>query len=52
MNDKSDLDGWLKGLSQIVNETLWRDWDPCDVNDEQNTKAATFSEDANTPLTD
>ena len=38
MSDKSDLDGWLQGLSQIVNETLWRDWDPSDVNDEADTK--------------
>lgn len=27
-----ELDRWLKGLSQIISEVLWRDWDPMDVN--------------------
>ncbi|MFC7290453.1 hypothetical protein [Hirschia litorea] len=29
-----ELDRWLKGLSQIVGEVLWRDWDPMDVNED------------------
>ncbi len=29
-----ELDRWLEGLTLIVGEVLWRDWDPMDVNED------------------
>ena len=29
-----ELDRWLKGLTQIISEVLWRDWDPMDINED------------------
>ena len=33
MIEGTELERWLAGLAELVNEILWRDWDPCDVND-------------------
>ena len=37
MTGETALDKWMSGLSRIVTETLWREWDPCDVNYEPDT---------------
>ena len=33
----TELERWLAGLAEMVGEVLWRDWDPCDVNDDPET---------------
>ena len=33
MIEGTELERWLAGLAEPVGEVLWRDWDPCDVNE-------------------
>ncbi len=35
---ETELDRWLQGLSQVVSEVLWRDWDPMDINEDPNSE--------------